>query len=246
MIRLATLFSGIGAIEQAFIKQNIPHKIVFACDNGERELSYTKEEILKKTKNMSFEERNDYINELYNSLKKPNCMYQTYKANYKIDDKDFYQDIRFLDGSKYKGEVDLLVGGSPCQSFSIIGKRGGFNDTRGTLFYEYARIISETQPKAFIFENVRGMLNHDHGKTWETVQNTFKELNYKIYIRSNPILNAKDYGIPQNRPRLFVIGIRKLDVRDKGFALMIASVTLVVICQVLPLVFAIVVKGWRG
>ncbi len=208
MIRLATLFSGIGAIEQAFIKQNIPHKIVFACDNGERELSYTKEEILKKTKNMSFEERNDYINELYNSLKKPNCMYQTYKANYKIDDKDFYQDIRFLDGSKYKGEVDLLVGGSPCQSFSIIGKRGGFNDTRGTLFYEYARIISETQPKAFIFENVRGMLNHDHGKTWETVQNTFKELNYKIYIRSNPILNAKDYGIPQNRPRLFVIGIR--------------------------------------
>lgn len=208
MIKLATLFSGIGAIEQAFLKQNIPHKIVFACDNGERELNYTKEEILEKTKNMSFEEKNDYVNELYNSLKKPNYMYQTYKANYKIDDKNFYQDIRFLDGFKYRGEVDLLVGGSPCQSFSIIGKRGGFNDTRGTLFYEYARIIDETQPKAFIFENVRGMLNHDHGKTWETVQNTFKELNYKIYIRSNPILNAKDYGIPQNRPRLFIIGIR--------------------------------------
>ena len=208
MIRLATLFSGIGAIEQAFLKQNIDHKIVFACDNGERELDYSKEEILEKLDSMSLEEKNEYINILYNSLKKPNCMYQTYKENYIIDDKDFYQDIRFLDGTVYNGQVDLLVGGSPCQSFSIIGKRGGFNDTRGTLFYEYARIIKETQPKAFIFENVRGMLNHDKGKTWETVQNTFKELNYKIYIKSNPILNAKDYGIPQNRPRLFVIGIR--------------------------------------
>lgn len=208
MIRLATLFSGIGAIEQAFLKQNIEHKIVFACDNGERELSYTKEEILKKTDSMSLKEKKEYIDELYKSLKKPNCMYQTYKKNYKIDDKDFYQDVRFLDGTIYNGKVDLLVGGSPCQSFSIIGKRGGFNDTRGTLFYEYARIIKESQPKAFIFENVKGMLNHDKGRTWETVKNTFKELNYKIYIRSNPILNAKNYGIPQNRPRLFVIGIR--------------------------------------
>lgn len=216
MIRLATLFSGIGAIEQAFLKQNIEHKIVFACDNGERELNYSKEEILEKIDSMSLEEKNEYINYLYNSLKKTNCMYQTYKENYIIDDEDFYQDIRFLDGTVYNGQVDLLVGGSPCQSFSIIGKRGGFNDTRGTLFYEYARIIKETQPKAFIFENVRGMLNHDKGKTWETVQNTFKELNYKIYIKSNPILNAKDYGIPQNRPRLFVIGIRN-DLNTSNF-----------------------------
>lgn len=209
MIRLATLFSGIGAIEQALLKTNTPHKIVFACDNGERELELSKEEILKNTDNMSLEEKNQYINDLYSKLKKPNCMYQTYKLNYEIDDKDFYQDVRFLDGSIYKNQVDLLVGGSPCQSFSIIGKRGGFADTRGTLFYEYARIIKETQPKAFIFENVKGMLNHDGGRTWETVQNTFKELNYKIYIRkNNPILNAKNYGIPQNRPRLFVIGIR--------------------------------------
>lgn len=209
MIRLATLFSGIGAIEQALLKTNIPHKIIFACDNGERELELSKDEILRKTENMSLEEKKQYIDDLYGKLKKPNCMYETYKLNYEIDDKDFYQDIRFLDGSIYKGQVDLLVGGSPCQSFSIIGKRGGFNDTRGTLFYEYARIVKETQPKAFIFENVRGMLNHDGGKTWETVQNTFKELNYKIFIRKdNPILNAKNYGIPQNRPRLFVIGIR--------------------------------------
>ena len=209
MIRLATLFSGIGAIEQALLKTSTPHKIIFACDNGERELELSKDEILRKTDNMSLEEKKQYIDDLYSKLKKSNCMYETYKLNYEIDDKDFYQDIRFLDGSIYKGQVDLLVGGSPCQSFSIIGKRGGFNDTRGTLFYEYARIVKETQPKAFIFENVRGMLNHDGGKTWETVQNTFKELNYKIFIRKeNPILNAKNFGIPQNRPRLFVIGIR--------------------------------------
>ena len=210
MIRLATLFSGIGAIEQALLKTNIPHEIIFACDNGERELNLSKDEIMKNMEEMSSEEKKNYIDNLYSQLKKPNCMYETYKLNYEINDKDFYQDIRFLDGNIYRNKVDLLVGGSPCQSFSIIGKRGGFNDTRGTLFYEYARIVKETQPKAFIFENVRGMLNHDGGKTWETVQNTFKELNYKIYIRKdNPILNAKNYGIPQNRPRLFVIGIRK-------------------------------------
>ena len=216
MIRLATLFSGIGAIEQAFLKLNIEHEIIFACDNGERELPYSKEEILENMETMSLEEKNKYINDLYESLKKPNCMYQTYKENYKIDDKNFYQDIRFLDGTVYNGQIDLLVGGSPCQSFSIIGKRGGFNDTRGTLFYEYARIIKESQPKAFIFENVRGMLNHDKGRTWETVQNTFKELNYRIYIRSNPILNARNFGIPQNRPRLFVIGIRN-DLNTTNF-----------------------------
>lgn len=216
MIRLGTLFSGIGAIEQAFLKLNIEHEIVFACDNGERELEYTKEEILAKIDNYSLEEKNQYINDLYNSLSKPNCMQETYMLNYKLDEKHFYQDIRFLDGTAYNGKVDLLVGGSPCQSFSIIGKRGGFNDTRGTLFYEYARIIKEAQPKAFIFENVRGMLNHDGGRTWETVLNTFKELNYKIYIKSNPILNAKDYGIPQNRPRIFVIGIRN-DLNTSSF-----------------------------
>lgn len=217
MIRLATLFSGIGAIEQAFLKLNIEHKIIFACDNGERELNKSKEDILKEIESMSFKEKKEYIDSLYNSLKKENCMYKTYKENYIFDDNDFYQDIRFLDGSIYKDKVDLLVGGSPCQSFSIIGKRGGFSDTRGTLFYEYARIIKESQPKAFIFENVRGMINHDKGKTWETVKNTFKELNYKIYIKNgNPILNAKDYGIPQNRPRLFVVGIRN-DLNTSNF-----------------------------
>lgn len=216
MIKLATIFSGIGAVEQAFEKDKIDHEIIFACDNGERELKETKEEILKDTKNFTPEKREEYVNELYNKLNKLNYMEMSYKKNYKIADKDFHQDVRFINGKKYEGKVDLLVGGSPCQSFSIIGKRGGFKDTRGTLFYEYARLVNEIRPKVFIFENVKGMLNHDKGKTWEVVQNTFKELNYKIYIKNNPILNAKNYGIPQNRPRLFVIGIRN-DINCREF-----------------------------
>ena len=216
MLRIGTLFSGIGAIEQALYKMKIEHEIVFACDNGERELPISKEEIEKTIQNMSPLESKKYIDDLYNELKKPNYMEETYLHNYKLDKDNFYQDVRFLNGQIYRGQLDLIVGGSPCQSFSIIGKRGGFTDTRGTLFYEYARIIKEAEPKTFIFENVKGMLNHDKGKTWETVKNTFNELNYDIYIRDNPIINAKDYGIPQNRPRLFVIGIRK-DIPHEKF-----------------------------
>lgn len=216
MIRVGTLFSGIGAIEQALLKMNIEHKIIFACDNGERELNISKKEIEEEINNLSPTETKEYIDGLYSNLKKPNYMEYTYLYNYDLEKKDFHQDIRFLNGQLYKDKVDLIVGGSPCQSFSIIGKRGGFADTRGTLFYEYARIIKEAQPKAFIFENVKGMLNHDKGKTWETVKNTFNDLNYDIYIKDNPILNAKNYGIPQNRPRLFVIGIRK-DIKHKDY-----------------------------
>ncbi len=217
MIRLATVFSGIGAVEEAMKKQKIDYKLVFACDNGERELKETKEEIQEKIKKLSYDESKEYIDKLYLDTGKPNYMEESYMANYDIDKRDFHQDIRFIDGNHYKNKVDLLVGGSPCQSFSIIGKRGGFNDTRGTLFYEYARLIKDCEPKVFIFENVRGILNHDKGKTWETIQNVFKELKYRIFINDDPILNARDYGIPQNRPRLFVIGIREDIKLDRDF-----------------------------
>lgn len=214
MIKLATLFSGIGAIEQALKQLNIDYEISFACDNGERELPYTKDEIDNKIKKEKINDVKKYIDELYKSTGKENLMEKSYKCNYKIADNDFYQDVRFLDGNIYKNKIDLLVGGSPCQSFSVNGKRGGFEDTRGTLFYEYARIVKETQPKVFIFENVRGILNHDSGKTWETIKNTFKQLNYEINIKKDnngnesPILNSVNYGIPQKRERIFIIGFR--------------------------------------
>src|SRR5699024_8871449 len=91
---------------------------------------------------------------------------------------------------KLKGEVDIVVGGSPCQSFSIAGNLGGFDDTRGTLFFEYARTVKDIQPKYFIFENVKGMISHDKGNTIRTVLNTFNDLGY--YIDFN-IFNSKYY-----------------------------------------------------
>ena len=111
---------------------------------------------------------------------------------------------------KYKGKIDLFVGGSPCQSFSMVGKRKGLEDTRGTLFYDFARIIEESQPKVFIYENVKGLLNHDSGKTWAVIQDVFNSLGYKFYSQ---VLNSKHFGVPQNRNRIFVIGFKNKQTR---------------------------------
>lgn len=130
---------------------------------------------------------------------------ETYFANYNIDESQWHNDVRKFDSTPYKGQIDLFVGGSPCQSFSVMGKRKGLEEARGTLFYEYARIISECIPKVFIYENVTGMLNHDNGRTWQVISEIFNNLGYhwKFWI-----LNAKDFGLPQNRRRIFVVGFR--------------------------------------
>lgn len=130
---------------------------------------------------------------------------QSYFANYEITEENWFEDVKDLDGKKFKGKIDLLVGGSPCQSFSMVGKRRGFEDTRGTLFYEFARIVKESQPSVFIFENVKGLINHDGGNTFETIKATFDELGYKYFYQ---VMNSKDYGIPQHRERIFVIGFK--------------------------------------
>ena len=114
---------------------------------------------------------------------------------------------------QYEGQVDLFVGGSPCQSFSAVGKQMGLTDTRGTLFYDYARLVSEIRPKCFIYENVRALLTNDNGRTWKTMSKVFTELGYDWKMQT---LNSKDYGIPQNRERVFVVGFRKdLGVGDQ-------------------------------
>ena len=141
MIKLATVFSGIGSIEWAMKKLNIPHEIVFACDNGERYIEDEYEVIKKQVEGLDHYETKQFIDKLYYKTGKKNYVQETYMNNYKINSSDFYQDIRFLDGSFYEGQVDLFVGGSPCQSFSISGRRGGLEDARGTLFYEYARLV---------------------------------------------------------------------------------------------------------
>ncbi|MBR1843572.1 MAG: DNA (cytosine-5-)-methyltransferase, partial [Opitutales bacterium] len=112
---------------------------------------------------------------------------------------------------------DILVGGFPCQAFSIAGKRGGFNDTRGTLFFDAARILKAKRPKAFFLENVKGLLNHDRGKTIAVILNVLR--NDLGYVVPEPqIVNAKDFGVPQNRERVFIVGFRKdLDVKGGDF-----------------------------
>lgn len=101
------------------------------------------------------------------------------------------------------GRVDIICGGFPCQAFSIAGNRRGFEDTRGTLFFEIARFASILRPKYLFLENVKGLLNHDGGATFETILGALDELGYNVEWQ---ILNSKDFGVPQNRERVFVIG----------------------------------------
>lgn len=159
----------------------------------------------------SYEERKAYVDGLYAGKEQQNKVKQSYMANYNVPEKDFHWNVAFLDGKQYAGKVDLFVGGSPCQSFSLVGKQRGLEDTRGTLFYEYARLIKEIQPKVFIYENVKAVLSNDDGRTWETMRDVFAGLGYRVYYTFNgkpSVLNAKDYGIPQNRERMFVVGFR--------------------------------------
>lgn len=174
-IRLATVFSGIGAVEQAFQRLKLNHSLVFAGDIDAH---------VKKS----------------------------YLGNYGLDEAYWHDDITQFDAAPFKNQVDILVGGSPCQAFSMVGKRHGLEDTRGTLFYDFARVVNEVQPKVFIYENVKGLLNHDNGQTWEVVQDVFHSLGYDLYFQ---VMNSKDYGIPQHRERIFVVGFR--EPPEQGF-----------------------------
>ncbi|EDM45530.1 C-5 cytosine-specific DNA-methylase [unidentified eubacterium SCB49] len=131
---------------------------------------------------------------------------QTYKANF--GEIPFGDITRPQTKSYIPDNFDVLCAGFPCQAFSIAGKRGGFEDTRGTLFFDVAEIIKRKKPKAIFLENVKGLRNHDKGKTLATILNVLREdLNY--YVPEPQILNAKKFGVPQNRERIFIVGFRK-------------------------------------
>jgi len=135
-----------------------------------------------------------------------NCK-KTYFANYDIEESQWHTDIHDFNAKPYRGKIDLFVGGAPCQAFSIVGDQRGFEDTRGTLFREFARVVKECMPKVFIFENVQGLFKHDNGRTWEVVRKTFEDYcDYDIHYQ---LLNARDYGVPQTRERLYCIGFKK-------------------------------------
>ena len=115
-------------------------------------------------------------------------------------------DVRSISFNAYKGKVDLLSGGFPCQAFSYAGKQGGFNDTRGTLFFELARAVKEICPKVFLCENVKGLAAHDKGRTLNTIKNVIKELGYTLV--EPRVLKAIFYRVPQKRERIILVAIR--------------------------------------
>lgn len=130
---------------------------------------------------------------------------KTYEANF--GEVPFGDITKETTKSFIPNDFDILCAGFPCQAFSIAGKRGGFEDTRGTLFFDVAQIIKERNPKAFFLENVKGLFSHDKGKTLETILNVLRnDLGY--YVPDPKVLNAKDFGVPQNRERVFIVGFR--------------------------------------
>lgn len=126
------------------------------------------------------------------------------------------RDIRTVDAKEIP-QFGLLVGGFPCQSFSVAGRRGGFADTRGTLFFEIARIVKERQPRLLLLENVKGLLSHDKGETFGIILASLDELGYDVQWQ---VLNSKDFGVPQNRERVFIIGHLRGTPRPEVFPLL--------------------------
>ena len=291
VIKVGTLFSGIGAFEHALNQLGLRHEILFACDCGERELpltfadlkalthglsnkgiytfcenyinrigvkreyreteikilnglaqdidhhllnapvvikyykagrkslvshklTITQDQINQLTPGMSMKDREQYVNSRYASMGEHNFVKDAYMANYPIKEEQWHEDIRFFDARDFKGKLDILVGGSPCQSFSNYGKKLGLEDVRGTLFYDYARVIKEASPKIFIYENVENVTKNDGGKTWKVMFSVWQSLGYHIEWS---ILDAKDYNHPQLRTRLFLIGFRE-DIYNKDYS----------------------------
>jgi len=136
---------------------------------------------------------------------------KTYEANFgEVPDGDITK-IKALEIPKF----DILLAGFPCQPFSSIGKREGFqHKTQGTLFYDVARIIAHHKPKAFLLENVAGLLTHDCGRTFTTIISTLVELGYEVEYK---IMDASDYGVPQKRERIYIVGFKKTKVRSADF-----------------------------
>jgi DNA (cytosine-5)-methyltransferase 1 len=179
-IKIATVCSGIGSPEQALKELDIPHEISFAC------------EIDKYAR-------------------------QTYLANFTPN--QMYQDLTAEEWDKPEQYSDLFIGGIPCQAFSLAGKRLGELDKRGLLFYDFYRYVKNQQPKVFIIENVKGLLSDNNGITFQnwcallgqsmnTHLNMFNHDDSLLYNLHFKVLNSKDFGVPQNRERVFLIGIR--------------------------------------
>lgn len=136
---------------------------------------------------------------------------KVYKLNHHIKPKGDITQIKETEIPKH----DILCGGFPCQAFSISGKQKGFEDTRGTLFFDIARIVDYHRPKILFLENVKNFVKHDNGNTLRTVIETLESLNYKVFYK---VLNTSSFGLPQNRERVYIVGFNKNEFKDIKFS----------------------------
>ncbi|WP_170020536.1 DNA (cytosine-5-)-methyltransferase [Campylobacter sp. RM16190] len=132
---------------------------------------------------------------------------QSYLANHDAP-LAFYEDVCDLDARAYAGQIDILIGGSPCQDFSIAGQRAGEDGERGNLIWQFYRVVSEARPNVFVYENVKGFLSINGGKSYQRFLDALRGLGYHCHAE---VLNTKDYGIPQNRERLYIVGFLNAD-----------------------------------
>lgn len=132
---------------------------------------------------------------------------QSYLANHEAPIV-FYDDICDLDARAYAGQIDILIGGSPCQDFSIAGQRAGEDGEIGNLIWQFYRVVSEARPSIFVYENVKGLLSINGGKSYQRFLDALRGLGYHCHAE---VLNTKDYGIPQNRERLYIVGFLNAD-----------------------------------
>lgn len=200
-MKYVSLFAGIGGFDLAL--NRLGHECVWA-----NEWDKYAAEIYNK----NFRELGEWTRStecLRHNGDSTNSKGESWEGNKGIDTRD----IRTVPTSEIP-DHDLLVGGFPCQAFSIAGKRKGFDDTRGTLFFEIARILRDKRPRYFILENVKGLLSHDNGKTFATILGVLTDLGYDFQWQ---VLNSKNFGVPQNRERVFIVGHIRGEPRPQVF-----------------------------
>ena len=204
-MKYLSLFSGIGAPERALQE-------IYEDNHTEISRMEDKERIESVLRDLSYNPSGD-------GRQLATCIGYSEIDKYaiKIYEKHFnhknFGDITKINAEELP-DFELVIGGFPCQSFSIAGKRGGFNDTRGTLFFDIARILKAKRPRLLLLENVKGLLSHDKGRTFGTIISTLDELGYDLQWQ---VLNSKNFGVPQNRERVFIIGHLRGTPRPKVF-----------------------------
>ncbi len=201
-MKYLSLFSGIGGFELGIIQAYANLSKAKRPQRGRNEKNSSDSKLSRLASEqptcIGFSEIDKYATKIY---KKHFPEHKNYGDITKINEKEL-------------PDFDILVGGFPCQSFSIAGKRGGFSDTRGTLFFDIARILRKKQSRLCLLENVKGLLSHDNGRTFRTIISTLDELGYDCQWQ---VLNSKNFGVPQNRERVFIVGHLRGTRRPKVF-----------------------------